>query len=56
MTGGRDMVFRVPEDVEDLIARLPRARRADYPDLGHLIPAEDPRAFARDLLSFTQSL
>ena len=39
VTGERDSVFRVPADIDRLYARLPKARRVDWPEVGHLITA-----------------
>lgn len=42
VTGRKDRVFLVPEDVAALDARLPNGYTADIPDAGHLIPVERP--------------
>ncbi len=44
MTGLQDRVFLDRDDVAALFARLPRARRLDLRDAGHLIPVERPQA------------
>lgn len=56
LTGLHDRVFYVAAAVEELSARIPDARVANFPDAGHLIPIERPRAFADALLAFAQSL
>jgi pimeloyl-ACP methyl ester carboxylesterase len=50
--GAHDRVFYVAEDVAELAARIPNARRVDFADAGHLIPAERPDAFTQALLDF----
>jgi len=50
--GAHDRVFYVAEDVAELAARIPNAKRVDFADAGHLIPAERPDAFTRALLDF----
>ena len=56
ITGLQDHVFREREVVEDLFSRLPRGRRYDIMDAGHLIPNEKPEALADILLSFGKEL
>lgn len=56
MTGLHDRVFHVPADVAELTARLPHARTVAFPDAGHLIPVERPRAFAQALREFAERL
>jgi len=54
--GLHDRVFLVAEDVDELAARIPNARREDFTDAGHLIPAERPEAFVRSLIDFARAL
>ena len=56
MTGAHDRLFRIDSDVAELAARLPRAREVRFPDAGHLIPAERPEAFTRELIAFAEGL
>ena len=56
ITGLQDHVFLDRDDVERLFSRLPRARRIDMPDAGHLIPVEQPEALAEALLTFAKEL
>ena len=56
ITGLQDHVFLDRDDVERLCSRLPRARRIDMRDAGHLIPAEQPEALAEALLIFAKEL
>ena len=52
VTGLQDHVFLEPDVVSDLFAKLPRGRRVDMSDAGHLIPGERPEALADILISF----
>ena len=56
MTGLQDRIFLDRDDVDALYARLPRARRLDYCDAGHLLPVERPRATIEALLDFGRRL
>ena len=56
MTGEHDRLFRIDADVSDLTARLPQATAVRFSDAGHLIPAERPEAFTRELLTFAEDL
>lgn len=54
--GAHDRVFYVADDVDELAARIPNHTRIDFPDAGHLIPAERPEAFTKALLDFGNTL
>jgi pimeloyl-ACP methyl ester carboxylesterase len=56
MTGLHDRVFYVPEDVDQLTARIPDRHTVTFADAGHLIPIERPTAFAEALLHFARTL
>jgi pimeloyl-ACP methyl ester carboxylesterase len=56
VTGLQDRVFLDHNDVYELFARLPSARRVDMVDAGHLIPMERPEALAEALLDFAKEL
>lgn len=56
ITGLQDHVFLEKDVVDELFSRLPRGKRIDMPDTGHLIPAERPEALAEALLNFTEEL
>jgi pimeloyl-ACP methyl ester carboxylesterase len=56
LTGLQDDMFLNLDDVADYAGRLPRARRVDFPDAGHMLPLERPRAFTEALLKFAQEL
>ena len=50
MTGLEDGLFYDQTDVDRLLARLPRARRVDVTDAGHMLPAERPQRVIDELL------
>ena len=56
LTGHFDKVFRIEEDINDLIKRIKNVRRIEIPECGHLIPLEDPELFSYHLTGFIQSL
>ena len=56
LTGHFDKVFRIEEDINDLIKRIKNVRRIEIPECGHLIPLEDPELFSYHLSFFIQSL
>ena len=56
ITGLQDHVFLEAEVVKALFARLPKARRVDLPDAGHLIPAEHPQLLTDALLAFAKEV
>ncbi len=56
MSGHYDKVFRIEEDINDLIKSVKNVRRIEVPECGHLIPVEDPELFSYHLNGFLQSL
>ena len=56
ITGLQDHLFLERDVVDELFARLPKGRRVDMPDAGHLIPAERPEALADELITFAKEL
>ena len=56
ITGLQDRIFMDPFVMDKLLARLPQARRIDFADAGHLIPAEQPEALSEALLAFESDL
>jgi pimeloyl-ACP methyl ester carboxylesterase len=56
VTGLQDHVFLEEDVVNNLFSKLPRGRRIDMPDAGHLIPAERPEALVDSLLSFIKEV
>jgi pimeloyl-ACP methyl ester carboxylesterase len=56
VTGLQDHVFLERDVVENLFNRLPRGRRVDMPEAGHLVPAERPELLAQILLDFVKEV
>jgi pimeloyl-ACP methyl ester carboxylesterase len=56
VTGLQDHVFREPDDIAELLNRLPQSTHIEMPDAGHLIPAERPQKLADMLLSFAEEI
>ncbi len=52
ITGHQDRMFLDLDEVDELFARLPDARREDWPDAGHLLTLECPRRVAEALARF----
>jgi pimeloyl-ACP methyl ester carboxylesterase len=49
LQGLQDRVFFDPAIVAELQATLPNATRVNFPDAGHMLPAETPEAFLKAL-------
>jgi pimeloyl-ACP methyl ester carboxylesterase len=49
-------VFFERDVVDALFGRLPKGKRIDMPDAGHLIPSEQPEALAEVLISFAKKV
>ena len=56
VTGLQDHVFREPDAIDHLFSRLPKGRKIDFADAGHLIPAERPEKLADTILTFAEGL
>lgn len=52
VTGHCDRVFRDPEVIDRLAARIPDHRREEWPDCGHMVPVERPERLAERLAAF----
>lgn len=52
LTGLHDRRFRIQEDVDVIVARLPDATVVTYPDGGHSLQAEHPERFVADVTTF----
>lgn len=52
VTGLKDRMFFESDAVNELILRLPDPHRVDFPDAGHLIPAEKPVELAEAIMDF----
>lgn len=56
LTGLHDRLFRIQEDVDELVGRLPDAQVVTYPDGGHSLHAEFPERFVDDITAFANRL
>lgn len=56
ITGLQDHVFLDCKVVDNLYSRLPHGQRIDFPDAGHLLPAETPEKLITHLLQFSQEV
>ena len=56
LTGHHDKIFRIEEDINDLIKKIKNVTRIEVPECGHLIPIEDPKLFSYHLDGFLASL
>ena len=56
MTGHLDRMFRIPEDVEELVKKIKNLITIELPSCGHLIPLEEPELFANYIIKFTRNL
>lgn len=56
LTGLHDRLFRIEEDVDEIVARIPDATVVTYPDGGHSLQAEHPDRFCSDLMAFAARL
>lgn len=56
MTGLHDRLFRIQEDVDELVSRLPDAEVVTYADGGHSLQAEHPERFVEDVMAFASRL
>jgi 3-oxoadipate enol-lactonase len=56
VTGLQDRVFRDPDDIDDLSARIPKLTRVDLPNAGHMIPVERPKELSDAILNFASAI
>ena len=56
LTGHFDKVFRIEDDINNLIKNMKNVKRIEVPECGHLIPIEDPELFSYHLSGFIISL
>ncbi len=56
MTGHHDKVFRIPDDIDQIVNTMNNVQRLEFPDCGHLIPLEKPKEFAAHLNQFVTKL
>ena len=56
MTGHFDKMFRIPEDVEELVKKIRNSKTIEFPNCGHLIPLEEPEQFSDHIIKFAKTL
>ena len=56
MTGHLDKMFRIPEDIEELVKKIKNSRTIELPNCGHLIPLEEPEQFSDHIINFANDL
>ncbi len=56
MTGHHDKVFRISDDIDDIVNSMKNVQRLEFTDCGHLIPLERPIEFAVHLNKFAKKL
>ena len=56
MTGHFDKMFRIPEDVEELVKKIKNSKTIEFPNCGHLIPLEEPEKFSDHIIKFAKNL
>ena len=56
MTGHLDKMFRIPEDIEELVKKIKNSIRIELPSCGHLIPLEAPEEFSDHIIQFVKNL
>lgn len=56
MTGMNDRLFRVQEDVDRLLSRMPTAREIRFPEGGHALFSEQPTAVIDALAEFADTV
>ena len=56
MTGHLDKMFRIPEDIEELVKKIKNSITIELPHCGHLIPLEQPEEFSDHIIKFVKNL
>ena len=56
MTGHLDKMFRIPEDIQELVKKIKNSRTIELPNCGHLIPLEEPEQFSDHIINFANDL
>ena len=56
MTGHLDKMFRISEDIEELVKKIKNSKTIEMPNCGHLIPLEEPEEFADHIINFANNL
>ena len=56
MTGHLDKMFRIPEDIQELVKKIKNSKTIELPNCGHLIPLEEPEQFSDHIIKFAKNL
>ena len=56
MTGHLDKMFRIPNDVEELVKKIKNSTTIELFSCGHLIPLEEPQMFSDHIINFANNL
>ena len=49
-------MFRIPEDIEELVKKIKNSRTIELPNCSHLIPLEEPEEFSDHIINFANNL
>ena len=56
MTGHLEKMFRIPEDIEELVKKIKNSMTVELPNCGHLILLEEPEQFSDHIIKFAKNL
>ena len=56
MPGHLDKMFRIREDIEELVKKIKNPITIELPSCGHLIPLEEPDEFSNYIINFANNL
>ena len=56
MTGHLDKMFRIPEDIKDLMKKIKNPIILELPSCGHLVPLEEPKQSSDHIIKFARNL
>ena len=56
MPGHLDKMFRIREDIEELVKKIKNPITIELPSCGHLIPLEEPEEFSNYIINFANNL
>ena len=56
MTGHLEKMFRIPEDIEELVKKIKNPITIELPSCGHLIPLDESDEFSNYIINFANNL
>ena len=56
ITGHLDKMFRIPEDIQELVKKIKNAITIELPNCVHLIPLEEPEEFSDHIIKLVKNL